>query len=305
MNVWGVTSAVFGYFTSPVYSEIEDSLEPLSLIISLAVAFLLPIKSKPSLINHRVTWDLPLQVTLVPGTTWDLQGPTRGIKKRISSEVADHVLIIKLWPETIELALRLHRPKPSTENNQKRIFLIDFFFNQALKGLNIKVTPTYVQLTDGTVDKLNACVKVIENDNTHALQLEEIEKKHIESEQREKEFIEKNNPLQELKEEKKEASKPHKSEEKSKVEEIKSEEISTKEIDVPLHIKVKNIWEKMCFLETIHAFYEEASLIPEKERSTDPLFTSCIEGIYKILDHHSGKYGQILKNHNKIDINKI
>ena len=403
MDSWSVTSTLYNGFkycaslaTSSVStgnSESEDSLEPLSLMISLAVAFLLPIKSKPKYFNHQITWDLPAPVSLISGTTLDLQGLDRSIKKRVSYEKTDHLLIIKLWPDTIDIALKLHRPKPSTEN-PRRIFLINFFFNEGKKGLDIKIKPTYAHLTDGTVDKLEACSRAVENDNKITLQLEQIEKERIkkefeqaekerikkefeqaekerikketeeketikknESEQLGQESVKKNeltqgskepistntnkstkvlqenkikavqlsykekgektvekkdstgktkdvekkalqNPTKEV--EKKEGIENTESAEKSKEEEIKPEEASTKEEDVPLPIKVKNIWEKMCFLETVYELYMEASSIPENERATNPHFLSCIDGIYSITGHHSGIYGLILKKHNKI-----
>lgn len=258
----------------------------------------------------------------------------------------------------VELALGLYHPNPQTEKDQRKIFLINFFFSEAKKGLDIKIIPTYKLCVDGTVEKLTACSKSIENNDTIFQELEK-EKERMRNESKEEKKPVKNNnsgqvvtndPPQGGKEqgstnakesgnnkpnqapkgnntnsaqnsskgkdekvvEKKDSAEKTKAEDvhdernkstgKPNEEKIQSEQASSKEENVPLAVKVKNIWEKICFLETAYEFYTEANSIPENERMESFAFLHCIEGLYSIINHHSGIYGNILQDNNKIVI---
>jgi hypothetical protein len=82
--------------------------------------------------------------------------------------------------------------------------------------------------------------------------------------------------------------------------EDKSVEISD-ESNTPA-MKIKNIWAKICFIETVYELYIEASLIPESERDTSIQFSKCIDAIYGLIDQRSGEYDLILRKMRKIDI---
>ncbi|MBA3239246.1 MAG: hypothetical protein H0T62_12995 [Parachlamydiaceae bacterium] len=303
-SYWSIGTTLWSgykYMTSPSTIDLlsaedeeilEYSHEPLSLIISLAVALLLPIKSKPSLMNHRITWDRPSPVALFGGiVTLDCQGWGRETKQICSTEVANHLPIIKRWPQTIEIALRLHRIRVPTDNLRRK-FLIDFFFDTAKKGLDTKVGPTYALKTDGTVENIERSSISIDLDNQYEAKLEAKNKKDST-----KSIPEGNSQNGEKEIEKPKEEQPAEISQNEK----NQSESSDEEARTPA-MKIKNIWKKMCYLETVYELYIEASLIPESERETNNQFTHCINAIYGIINQRSGEYDLVLRKIRKIVI---
>ncbi|MBA3602678.1 MAG: hypothetical protein H0W50_03355 [Parachlamydiaceae bacterium] len=145
-----------GTSPSPKYNPaFIDRLEPLSLIISLAIASLLPAKSKPSLTNHRIIWHPPMPMGTV--ITLDWQWLYRKGNNYLGYEISDHLIIIPKYSEAIEKALKMHislKPDQAAK--------LSGLFNPAIGGLQ-KHLETYSGKMDGSIDKINACINLIEN----------------------------------------------------------------------------------------------------------------------------------------------
>ncbi len=155
-GVKGVVSYCAGTSQTSKYNALFiDRLEALSLIVSLAIASLLPANYKPSLSNHRIVWHPPMPIGKL--ISIDCQWIYRSGTNFLGYEISDHKLIIPKYYDTIEKALKMHFSQDSDKTDK-----LSVLFNAAVGGLK-KHLITYARKEDGTIDKINRCITLIES----------------------------------------------------------------------------------------------------------------------------------------------
>lgn len=292
---------------NPAFSK---RLEPLSLIISLALASLLPLKTKPSLSNHRIIWhpSAPCGGVL----SIDTQGTKRSFYNFFSIEISDHTIIFPLFSASIESAIKMHFSQDGNENP-----LLRTLFKAAVVGLT-KLKITYESEVDGTLDKLGLCIKLIEDAlegaeiantlNAPGIPILMNDQKKVNSPV--------NTPPGDI--QKFGASRGDESENISldgsdKVSELNPVQVyarnsvqSVKFLNLypavaltPLEIAIKNLWLEKCYLDCIISLFSQSNAIPEHLRTSCMTFSSNIAAIDSLLSQRGSMLEDLLEENNQ------
>lgn len=137
-------------------SEKKKHMEPLSLVISFALAALLPPGIKPIYKRKRITWELPEFYELPGGIKVPTQWMKRRYKNLTGEGVADRK-VIDGWQETLQKAVFWYEPQTEQGAALREIF------RMAIKGLE-NVHQAYVKDPDGTAAvQINSCIGVIKD----------------------------------------------------------------------------------------------------------------------------------------------
>lgn len=264
----------------PEIPEDKDRLEEFCLVVALAAAKRMP-GCKPAILNGRVIWHRETG-----------QGITRTLANYVGTSIAEHSQVLYYWPYTLRKAIEIHIIKDLEEGLYDILKIKLKFMKEALDQLNFLKNHTYASLNDGTIDKLNICILIIQNlfnspeivkfytilDSVPSVQ--NIQEEEILNE------VKESNEIKKVREEN--------NVENSSVQQNKIFSESTLSKEKKTTDRLRKQWRNIHLLKTLEGEFKDIDKIPVSKREGDPIFETSMNSTDGLLAKRTAKFQTIL-----------